>query len=165
MATTCKLIAKTTLGSNAANMQFTSIPQTYDDLLLLVSARGTAAAATEFLLMLLNGSGTTSNPRYLQGNGSSAGSGANVGSFMGYMPGSNATSNTFGNTEIYIPNYAGSTAKSVSSSTVMETNATAAQIGAHAGIYGSSAVTSIEINNGGTLLAGSSMYLYGIKKA
>ena len=49
MATTCKLIAKTTLGSDAAEIDFTSIPATYTDLYLVTSIRGTRNANDEHL--------------------------------------------------------------------------------------------------------------------
>jgi hypothetical protein len=161
-----KLIAKQTLGSTTATVTFSDIPQTYTDLLVVVSARGNASAITSFLIMTIAGSGTTSSPRYLQGNGSTAGSGANVGGFMGYIPAATSTASTFGNTELYIPNYTGSTAKSVSTSTVTENNATTAQIGVHAAIFGTAAATSLAFTaNDSNFVSGSSFFLYGITKA
>lgn len=165
MATTCKLIAKNVLGSNAASVTFSSIPATYDDLLVVASPRTSYANTDTYLYMKLNGNSTTSNPRYLRGNGANAASGANLSNFMGFINGS-YYSNLFASVEIYIPNYAGSENKSVSSTCLFEQNETTAFISVHAGIYGNSAVTSIEFTaNDGNFVTDSSFFLYGIKKA
>jgi len=165
MATTYELIAKNVLGSTSATVTFTSIPQTFDDLCLLISPRSSHGGSDTYLYMKLNGNNTTSNPRYLVGSGSVVSSGTALANFMGWINAS-AYSGIWSSVEIYIPNYAGSANKSVSATCVSERPTTTAFMSAHAGIYGSSAVTSIEFSaNDGSFVAGSSFYLYGITKA
>ncbi len=169
MATTCKLIAKTTLGSSASNVDFQSIPATYDDLLVVASAR--SADTTSQLTIAFNNSSADYTFRTLQGDGSSVASytQANFGfNNIGYLPTSASTSNTFGNLEIYIPNYAGSTNKSVSISAVQETNATTAWAYVAAGLWSQTAAINrltFAVYGSIQLASGSSFFLYGIKKA
>lgn len=170
MATTMKLIAKTTLGSDTASTSFTSIPATYDDLLLVISARSSRADTFEVAAARFNGatSDTNHNSRYLLGDGSSASSGTNTYCRLGLIPANTATSSTFGNLEAYIPNYAGSTNKSYSTSAVMENNATLSYIDVVAGLWSSTAaINAIELRLiiGSSFKSGSTFYLYGIKKA
>ncbi len=171
MATTCKLIAKNVLGSNTATVTFSSLPSTYTDIVAVVSARSSngnmPAGSADFLKMALN-STAISSVRYLYGAQSATGS-ATSPSAIGYLTDNNTTSNTFASIEIYIPNYAGTTAKSVSATSVTENNATSASMAVWAGLYSSvtSAVTSIEFttNNAANFVSGSSFFLYGITKA
>ena len=173
MATTCELIAKSVLGSNTANIQFTSIPATYDDLLLVCSLRTTRSGfAFDNVEITFNGSTSGYSERMLYGNGASAASYANTSAAKLVPiinPAANATSNTFSNSEIYIPNYAGSTNKSVSATDASETNASTAYIAALAGLWANTAaITSILIKSttgANDLVSGSSAYLYGITKA
>jgi len=76
MANTYTLIEAKTLGSNTANVTFSSIPQTYTDLLLKTSLRYTGSSA-DSVKMLFNNSSSNYNFKYLEGNGSSASSGSN----------------------------------------------------------------------------------------
>jgi hypothetical protein len=69
---------------------------------------------------------------------------------------------------MYVPNYAGSTNKSMSSTGVQETNASGADMGAAASLWSSTdAITQIQILplTGPNFVSGSSFYLYGITKA
>ena len=81
----------------------------------------------------------------------------------------NATASTFSSAELYIPNYSGATYNKVySSSSVAETNnATTAGIQAASGLWrATTAISSIEIYpTTGSLVSGSSFYLYGIKNS
>jgi len=172
MATTYELIAKTVLGSDAANIEFTSIPGTgYTDLLLVASLRGTQAGVATRSLRLRFNSDTGSNYsyRWLRGTGSAASSGSNSNtfSFVGVIPAATSTADSFGSFECLIPNYAGSSNKSFSVTSIQETNAAAADIWALANLWSSaSAITSIEIYpESDDFSSGSSAYLYGITKA
>jgi hypothetical protein len=84
------------------------------------------------------------------------------------IPGTDTTSNTFSSTQVYIPNYAGSTNKSVSIDHVTENNATNAYFsGIVAGLWSNTAaITSVKIldQDGGSLVAGSTASIYGILK-
>lgn len=167
MATTCKLIAKATLSSAAATMEFTSIPGTYTDLLLLISARRDSATGSGQMFVRFNSSTSNYSARSLYGNGSSAASSTET-SISVQLGTSSDTANTFNSASVYIPNYAGSTNKSVSVSSANETNATTAFIWEAAGLWSdAAAITGILIDpiGSGDLVAGSSMYLYGITKS
>lgn len=171
MATTYELIAKQILGSAAASVTFSSIPGTYTDLLFAWSVRGDQASSTyQDIYIGFNSSTANFTNRYLEGSGSGASSGTNLasGRYLGVVPASTATASTFSNGECYIPNYAGSTNKSFSSTNAHETNATAAYITVVAGLWSNtSAITSVEFGTSSTrnFVSGSSFYLYGITKA
>ena len=71
MASTYSQIATQTLGSSAASVTFSSIPQTYTNLVLIIS--GTNSAGGENLLMQFNGdTGSNYSRTQLAGNGTSA---------------------------------------------------------------------------------------------
>ena len=171
MAATYELIASTTLGAAAASVDFDSIPATYTDLLLVGSARHTVVYL-DCYLRINNDSGSNYSYRRLTGNGASAAS-ANASSqtWLSLFPLINAsgyTANTFSSFEVYIPNYAGSTNKSVSATGATETNATTSYIGAIAGLWSqTSAITRLTFfpDSGANLVTGSSFFLYGITKA
>jgi len=172
MATTMKLIAKNVLGSDAATVTFSSIPATYDDLYIVVSARtgNTLTYIFDYLLIAFNGSYADFSLRTLEGDGSSVASytRATFGVyFIGRVNGGNSTANTFGSAEIYIPNYAGSTNKSLSSTTVTEQNGTTAYCNVVAGLWSqTAAITSLTLDaEVDSFKSGSSFTLYGIKKA
>jgi hypothetical protein len=168
MANTYTLIEAKTLSAPAASVTFTSIPGTYTDLLLSTSIRassgGTISAGLRF-----NGSTTNYSERLLYGNGSSAASAnATTTSIQWANLGNDTnTSNTFSNCQIYIPNYAGSTNKSVSTESVTENNATGADIYADAGLWSdTAAITSLTLTASTPDFAtNSTFYLYGISNS
>jgi hypothetical protein len=166
MANTYVAIATVTVGSGgAASIDFTSIPQTYTDLHLLVSIREeTSATAVAFIKF--NNTTANRSERYLQGNGSSAVSGTTtVLQFIACQP--SDTANTFGNASIYIPNYTSSNYKSVSSDSVSENNATGAFSRLVAGLWSNtSAINQITITTDtGDVAQYSTATLYGIKNS
>jgi len=168
--TTYKKIAVVEVGAGgAANIEFTSIPQTYTDLVLKLSARSTNSNHSNNCTVEFNGSGGTAySVRFLYGDGSAASSAARAGvakADIGYNSANAATANTFGNIELYIPNYAGSTNKSFSSDGVAETNATTVLSGLFAGLWSNTAaITSLKIidYDGFNLTQYSKATLYGI---
>ena len=169
MPTTMKLVAKNVLGSDTASMTFSDLPSTYTDLYIVCSMRSDRATVWDDLRMRVNGatSDTNHSGRFVQGNGASASSGtlAYIGASIN---GNNSTTNTFSNVEFYIPNYAGSTAKSMSQTEVAETNATTAYISAFAFLWNSTAaITSLRFDstNAANFRSGSSICIYGITKA
>jgi hypothetical protein len=169
MPTTCKLIAKTTLGSSASNIEFTSIPGTYTDLLLFLSARTDRSGVNrDDVKVEFNGSSSNLSSRILVGNGSTATSSSDTVIYGPPAVGATGTSDTFGNGYIYIPNYAGSTNKSVSVEGASESNTTTTLLYAVAGLWSSTAaITSIKLlpYTGPNFVANTSAYLYGILKA
>lgn len=171
MPTTMKLIAKNVLGSSASSVTFSDIPGTYTDLILTFSGRQDVNYA-DCYLRFNSDSGSNYSFRRLDGSGSAASStSASSQTWLSIYPGvarNNMTASTFGNSEIYIPNYAGSTNKSVSATCLNENNATGAQMAAIAGLWSStSAITSVILypDTGGNFVSGSSFFLYGITKA
>jgi hypothetical protein len=105
--------------------------------------------------------------RRLLGDGSSASSANTANPYFFYMDTTGETANTFSNCEMYIPNYTGSTAKSVSAESVTENNATGALAVMVAGLWtGTAAINTIQIRpytaGGGSFAAGSTFSLYGI---
>ena len=146
MAVTYKKIASVTVGSGgAASIEFTTIDQGYTDLLLKISGR--TAAAQGVAELQFNSSTSNLSSRILYATGAIAGS-ASYASVIraGYINGTDFTANTPSNNDIYIPNYAGSTNKSVSIDSVTENNGTDAYSMLSAGLWSNTAaITSIKI--------------------
>jgi hypothetical protein len=168
MANTYTLIASSTVGAGgAASIDFSSIPATYTDLIVKVSARNDTASIQN-LNMKFNGSTSSLSMKYLDGAGSgtpTSGS-ATVGNIGGNF-GTGATANTFSNTEVYIPNYAGSNYKSYSADAVTETNATTAYMDLCAGLWSNTAaINQVTVfSQSGNLVQYSTAYLYGVNNA
>jgi hypothetical protein len=172
MANTYELITSNTVGSGGvSSVTFSSIPGTYTDLVIKLSVRdGRPTLAVSDIRFNFNGTGVGTNisGRYVYGNGSSAAS-TTVGSNgeLAFADGNGATVSTFGNAEVYIPNYAGSAYKGISSDSAAENNATAGYNLLLAGLFGStSAITSIAMTPfSGNFAEYSTFYLYGIKNS
>lgn len=160
-------IASVTVGSGgSAYVEFTSIPNTYTDLLVKFSARSarTNDAGGSDGKLEFNGVTTGYSSRMLlQQGGAYSGTSSTL---FYFVNSNNSTSNTFGNMEVYIPNYAGSGYKSVSIDAVDENNASSAYGVLTAGLWSNTAaITSLRLtdNNGGYMQY-TTAYLYGIKK-
>ncbi len=173
MPTTMKLIGKQVLGSNTATVTFSSIPGTYTDLYLVISGRTTNTGGNgDSVKTTFNSSTTGYSNRRLYGSGIVTGSDSNHGGTgamnLGAVCDNGSTSSTFGSFEMYVPNYAGSTNKSVSALGAQEDNETTAYIIASAGLWSNTAaITSIELSpgSGNNWMTDSSFCLYGITKA
>lgn len=173
---TMTLISTVTAGVlGTSNIDFTSIPSTFTDLCLQVSLKTSWATATDRFTLRLNGdSGSNYQSRYLTGNGSTASSGSRTSqaelSIENGITGSTGTANTFGNVSIYIPNYAGSTVKSISSDATAEFNSSSGALAIVAGLWNNTAaINRITLDyfagfGGNTLIQYSSISLYGILK-
>lgn len=171
MPTTFTKIASATVGSGGAStITFSSIPSTYTDLVILTSLRDTASGiANAGMRVIFNGSGSGFSTRWVYGNGTTTFSTTDSGSWIriGQQPGSTAASNTFSNDTIYIPNYAGSTNKSLSADAVSENNTTEAYATLTAGLWSNTAaINQVQIQSNSTAWAQySSATLYGIKNS
>ena len=165
MANTFIAIATTTVGSGGtASITFSSIPQTYTDLLLKVSARSNNTSGYySTLTMTFNGTNTYSNIIAF-GTGSGVGSGTDT-AIKPFVQAATTTANVFGQNEFYIPNYTSSNAKSVSMEMVTENNATDSLALIGVGLSsGTSAISTITLSVGTDLLVQySTATLYGIK--
>lgn len=120
-------IAEVVVGSGGtASINFSSIPSTYTDLLILGSCRTDGSYESEDLLIKFNNTTSSFSRLRLGGNGSSAFTDYYNANTPGRVNGATSTSNTFNNFSIYIPNYADSQSKIASYDTVTEQNGTTA---------------------------------------
>ena len=167
MPVTYKLIATLTVSTaTQATLEFTSIPGTFDDLVVHASLRGTTAQLYELTYLEFNNSTANLSSRGLEGNGSTVSSYTNPTIYINAANGANSTSDTFSSHFIYVPNYAGGTNKSVSVDGVTENNATTAYASLQAGLWSqTAAITSIKIKPTGSFVQYSTATLYGIKKS
>ena len=172
MPNTFTKIASSTVGSGgAASITFSSIPSTYTDLQILLSARDTDSANNWYLLTLQLNTDTTNgnySTRILYGFGSTAGSGTGNRQNTGYVTSNARTADTFGNLSLYLPNYAGSNNKSFSTDTVTEGNGSTVEIlGMYAGLWSNtSAINQIILTlDVGNFAQYSTATLYGIKSS
>tara|TARA_R110000868_G_scaffold144632_1_gene363941 strand:+ start:3356 stop:3880 length:525 start_codon:yes stop_codon:yes gene_type:complete len=174
MATTYEAIATVTVGSGgASSISFSSIPNTFTDIKLVISARTNQSSWNDNSIVRFNGdSGNNYSNRRLNGSGSTVDSSSNTsqdGFYYWNFVGANATASTFSNNEMYIPNYTSSNQKSFSAERVVENNSsTDNMVSLIAGIWtGTAAITSISIAPFyGTLFSQySTATLYGIKNS
>lgn len=170
MPNTFTKIASVTVGAGGAGtIAFTSIPQTYTDLKVLLSTRSTYSAGFDSLGIYFNGSQADISNRNIGGNGSSASSSSSTYRAIGTNDSAFATANTFASTEIYIPNYTGSTFKSMSVDSVAENNATPANVLLVANLWSqTAAITALTFDNstsGQNFVQYSTATLYGISKS
>jgi hypothetical protein len=165
MATTYSLISSVTVGSGGTGtIEFSSIPATYTDLVVNLSGR---CDADDFNVYLrFNSSTSNYTQRRLQGTGSAAESATDTNILM-LSTRSSYTATTFSNGAAYIPNYAGSTNKSVSIDTVTENNATVNRNILNAGLWSdTTAISNIKLVSAtGNFVQYSTAYLYGISNA
>jgi len=153
MATAWTAIASTTVGSGgAATVTFSSIPQTYKNLIIKVSARNARTDVVAELRWTVNGNSTSYSNRLIQGNGStvSGGTTATTLFYSGEINASTSTASIFGSADIYIPDYTGGNYKNVSADTVSENNAASAYATLTNGLWSNTAaITSIAFYYGG----------------
>ena len=163
--TTYKKIAVVTVGSGgSATMSFTSIPQTYTDLVLVTSARNSVADSAT--LITINGSTSNFSGKQVETNIQNAISSNSLTRSWFLIGGSSFTANTFASTTMYIPNYTSSNYKIGLTENVTENGAVVADLSFQIGLWSdSSAISSITITPGssGNFVQYSTASLYGIK--
>jgi len=176
MASTYTLISSNVLSSSAASVTFSSIPSTYTDLVLRISARNDGAATTDNAKLQFNGDTSSANYswNYLRGNGSTASAAITSTGVIGYFQlnwfsngAASVATNTFTNNELYIPSYTASQKKQFSWFNAQEDNSSTANLWGYALLYHSTtAISSITITGSSyNFVSGSSFYLYGIKNS
>jgi len=167
MANTFIKIQTVTLTGTQANIEFTSIPQTYTDLKVVMSARVNAASDSETCKMTFNGVTTGYSNRYVYSSGSAASSGSDTQSFVFRVPSGNATASVFSNGEVYIPNYTSANHKLFTDESVAENNATASGMIFAQNLWANTAaITSITVTPlSGSFVQYSTATLYGIKSS
>ncbi|MGI9142041.1 MAG: hypothetical protein ACR2IJ_02515 [Fluviibacter sp.] len=155
----------------SANVTFSSIPATYKDLLIKLSARTTSNYGNTFAQsnMAVNATGNNGDKVLFGYNGTANSNTGGIGSTYG-VNSNTSTANTFGNTEFYILNYTGSTTKFLSTDGVAESNSSTAPIvSLNANTFNvTSAITSVTITpetSAGSFAEYTTAYLYGIKNS
>jgi hypothetical protein len=162
-----KLIETKTLTAAAASIEFTSIPQTFTDLVLLFSAGRNGSIS--YVQLAVNGSTTNGSSNTLLGQGNSV-TGSSSTTLIQAGAGASTIINVFSNAFMYVSNYASTTTtKTISFDAVTEQNGTVAFQGLASGLWNNtSAITSLRIElEGGSplaLRADSTFSLYGITK-
>jgi hypothetical protein len=159
-----KLIETKTLTTTTATVSFTSIPQTYTDLVVLLSARHGTTTNRDLWMQFNEVSGNLSSRR-LTGNGSSAfSSNTTIIATNADIPGPSQTANTFSSYQAYIPNYTSNLVKTVSIDSVGENNGAVAHQNIVAGLWNvASPITSIQlVVTAASFVAGTTISLYGI---
>ena len=153
------------LGSSAASIEFTSIPQDGVDLLVVCSLRGTSSLGT---LASVNLNADTTNANYsgleLVGNGSTASSNTDFSRPFFDIPDDAFGFNIFSNSSTYISNYTSSSNKSISTDAVTENNGNPSYQKLHASVYNiTTAISSIRVQSSRQNFAiGSTASLYKI---
>lgn len=146
-----------------ATITFGSIPQTYDGLYLLLSARTTDTNIIDFTYVYPNGNTSNLSYKLLRGDGAAASSFSLP---RNYVNADTSTANTFGNLSLFIPNYASSNPKSMSSDFVGENNATNSYAGIQATLWNdTTAISSLTLDaaaSGAIFKQYTTASLYGI---
>ena len=154
-----------------SSVTFSSIPQTYTDLVIKVSAQTNRSYFLDQLKLTFNG--ITSGYSYTNLNATASvysGSGSGSALYVGFCTTTTSGTNIFSNTEIYCPNYISSNPKSVSSDAAGEENSTNGILNLTAGLWsysGNPAISSINLTmDVGTIFTQySTFYLYGISNS
>ena len=149
--------------TSVANITFSNIPQTYTDLVLVLSGRTTQSSLADSIYFTFNSSTSNFSSRVIYNDGSSA-SIFTQARYAGSQPGSTATTSTFSNIEIYIPGYTNNRNKSYLVDSVSENNSTTGYIYSAAGLWSdTSAINSIVLTpNAGSFVQHSTATLYGV---
>jgi hypothetical protein len=166
------LIETVTVGSGgASSIEFTGIPQESGaNLVVKLSLRAGEGAAIRTAYVRFNGdSGNSYSFVRLTGDGSTASSSkgsANDWLTFAYINGAGSTANTFDSQDLTISNYTSTAAKSTSTDSVTENNATEARAQILAGSWsGTAAITSMEFFTFDTFVEGSTASLYLVTTA
>ena len=159
------LVSSVTLTANAASIQWSNIPQSGKDLLLVINARTVATFSSG--RMNYNGSTVNYASRKLWGDGQSgqvpsSGTGPTDAADIGFLSW-NATANTFGNANIYISRYSQAVGHMHSVEVVTENSASNASfqtlVGGFHNVASPISTLSFRVDEG-NLLAGTVASLY-----
>lgn len=163
-------IASTTFAGSTSDVEFTNIPQTFQDLYFVVYGRGTFAATQVLVQSYANNDfSTIYSTTRLEGDGTNAYSNrqtGNAGFQYGYIPSANGTAGAFGSITGHILNYKNSTTFKTAISRFADDRNGAGTTGLYVGLYRSTApITRLGIATYGVgnFAAGSQITLYGIR--
>jgi len=164
MAITYEPIASTTLGSASATITFSSIPATYTDLRLVLTAKSTSGAVVYPAFRFNSDTGTNYSNVFLVGNGSTASSLRGTNETQIGIASNGSDSTIFGLYTLDIFSYADSTYKTILASESADANGSGTVVRSLHLWRSTSAITSILIRNGDYEI-GTTATLYGILKA
>jgi hypothetical protein len=179
MSTTYKQIgtAQVVGSGGAANITFSDIPSTFTDLIIKISGRDNRSGQIlDDIRFIVNNNTTgiytmTRIAAFPTSGIFSGTSGTNVAEAgAGFVTADSATTSIFGNSEFYIPNYAGNTIKSASVDGVSENNAGVSGLVFNAVIMNTTApITSVRLQPFGlgatAFYEHTTAYIYGVKNA
>lgn len=162
--------ANTNSGDSSISMQFTNITNTYTDLLLLGSLRGTnGSIALNARVYLNNQQSAVYSGQRIQTSGTTMSSSQLTSQSQSQfnIPGSNSVSTHWSNTFIYIPNYKNTIQErtfSIDSQAIPTSNSTSRSVSISSWRYAnSSATTQIDVFvEAGQIAQYSTLYLYGV---
>jgi hypothetical protein len=163
-----RLIESKTLTGTQAAIEFTSIPQTFTDLVVLASVRSNRGSdILDILTLGFNGSTSNRTSRELNGDNGGASSFTNTNGRIGLINATDSTPNTFSSFSIYVPNYTSAVNKSASVEGVLENNASSRGIeNLEAFLWSdTAAITTLTLDlELASFISGSTVSLYGILK-
>jgi hypothetical protein len=167
MANTYTLITAFTVGAGGSStIDFTSIPSTYTDLCIQLSARSNNSNFFDYMYTSFNGAGYNSPVRWIQGSGTAnPTTGTENTGYSGIICGNTAPSGAFSNNEIYIANYANTSKyKSFQVNGTMERNVDTSYMHLVSGIWqNAAAINRITLKpDTNSFVQYTNAYLYGI---
>lgn len=165
MALTYDSIASTTLGSAQATVTFSSIPSTYTDLILIITAKDGRSATYGGANVTFNSdTGTNYSITNLYGDGTTAGSSRTTSASSINLLIAGATASNFGITINHIMNYSNST---TNKTLISRGNTVESFTNARVGLWRSTAaITRIDCTAEiGNFASNSTFTLFGIKSA
>jgi hypothetical protein len=163
MATTYQLITAQTLTSTVTSVTFSSIPQTYDHLIMRISARTAESFYNSVLTWAFNAGGGTYTYRFWQVRAGSSDSGTNR---FQEIPGANQSTNVFSANEVIIPNYTKTMARTIGATSVVQSFTNQSRLLGAANYWNDTApITQIVLSNSGGIVSGSTFRLYGLKNS
>jgi hypothetical protein len=172
VANTFVKIQTVTVGvAGAATIDFTSIPQSFTDLKIVLSARSTTTGTDgnpwTDINCTFNSLNTNFSFRVIYGTGTTTASGSATGGWFGWGNDTNSTASVFNNNEIYIPNYTSANHKSFSVDTTIENNGSASILGLSTNLWANTAaITAVSLAYvSGSFAQYSTATLYGIKSS
>jgi len=171
MATTYNLIASSTVGSGGVSyIEFTSIPGTYYDLLLVTSLRDDRSVSINDGTLSFNGSNSNFSRLYLETTNSGTPTGdIQANNNLIYANTANSTASTFGSAQIHISGYATNKYKPISVDHIILSNGTPSNLAFFAGLWSdTSAITSLRLTPSGSgvkYVQYSTATLYGINNS
>jgi len=175
MAANYVLLEKVTVGSGGTtSVTFSSIPQTYTDLILHQSGMSNVSTSLAGNYNIeFNGVTTNYSGRRIYADpGGGVASDTGTPQWAGFIPGTGATQNVPNSCTLYITNYTSSNYKPWTLDVVVENNGTNSYLGLGANLWSNTAaITSIVLKgiasgaNTGDFLTNSTFTLYGIKNS